>query len=104
MKGIKIKKLLGFDSPHSWMKWLKMSFALVALIIAGVFWISFAPLIMSGGIIGPILALIAFVFLFGPILLVMLGMYPPSIRPSPYFPPTSLPAGRTYPQGVLCGG
>lgn len=69
-----IKKLLGFDSPYSWMKWLRMAFAAVAFIIAGAFWSNFGPMVMSGGIIGTILAIALFVVLFGPILLAMLGI------------------------------
>lgn len=69
-----IRKLLGFDSPYSWMKWLKIAFAVVALIAAFAFWSGFGPLAMQGGIVGIILAVIGFIFLFGPILLVMLGI------------------------------
>lgn len=70
----RIKKLLGFDSQYSWMKWLKMAFAVVALIIASAFWDNFGFIIMETGIIGIILGLLAFVFLFGPLLLIMLGV------------------------------
>lgn len=69
-----IRRLLGFDSPHSWMKWLRIAFAIVALIIAGAFWIDFGFMVMDGGILGAIIALIAFVLLFGPILLIMIGI------------------------------
>ncbi len=67
-------KLLGFDSQYSWMKWLRMSFAAVALFIAGAFWSNFGPMVMDGGIIGVILALVIFAVLFGPILLAMMGV------------------------------
>lgn len=70
----RIKRLLGFYSPYSWMKWLKMGFAFAALIIAMAFWSSFGSMVVDGGVIGTIFALILFVVLFGPILLVLLGV------------------------------
>ncbi len=69
-----IKRILGFDSPYSWMKWLKIAFAVVALIIAFAFWGNFGFMVMNGGIFGIILALIFFVLLFGPTLLIMMGI------------------------------
>lgn len=69
-----IRKLLGFDSPNSWMKWLKMSVAAVAIIMAYAFWSNFGDFVMDGGIIGAILSLILFVLFFAPILFVMLGI------------------------------
>ncbi|MDD4599514.1 hypothetical protein SDC9_03954 [bioreactor metagenome] len=69
-----IKKVLGFDSPYSWVKWLRMAFAVVALIIAAAFWSNFEFLVMDGDIIGTIIALILFFVLFAPILAIMLGV------------------------------
>ncbi|MCM0761241.1 MULTISPECIES: DUF3137 domain-containing protein [Sporomusa] len=69
-----IKKILGFNSPHSWVKWLRLAFAAVALIIATAFWGNFAPMVMEDGIIGLIFALILFIVAFGPILAIMLGV------------------------------
>ncbi len=63
-----IKKMLGFDSPYSWVKWLRMAFAVVALIIAAAFWSNFSFMVMDGGIIGTIIALVLFVVILGPIL------------------------------------
>jgi len=68
-----IKKMLGFDSPYSWVKWLRMAFAVVALIIAAAFWSNFSFMVMDGGIIGTIIALVLFVLILGPILAIMLG-------------------------------
>ncbi len=69
-----IKKLLGFDSPYSWMKWIKMSFAAVAVFITYSFFSNFAPLIMSMGIFGFIIAIIIFIVLFSPVLFATLGV------------------------------
>lgn len=75
MKIIKnLKKLLGFESEYSWMKWLKMAFAIVAIIIAFAFLSNFGLFIMEGGIIGAIIGIVLFVVLFGPILLAMMGV------------------------------
>lgn len=68
-----IKKALGFNSPYSWVKWLRMAFAVIALIIATEFWSNYSFLVMDG-IIGTIIALIMFILLFGPILAIMLGV------------------------------
>ncbi len=68
-----IKRILGFNSESSWVKWLRISFAVAALIITGAFWSNFSDLIMNGGIIGAIIAILIFLFLFGPTLLIMLG-------------------------------
>lgn len=74
MKRFSIKKLLGFESQYSWMKWLKISFAVVALIIALMFWSNFGFLIMDMGIFGLVIGLIIFLIFFGPLLLIMLGV------------------------------
>lgn len=74
MKRISIKKLLGFESQYSWMKWLKMSFAVFALIIAFIFFSNFGDLVMDGGIFGLVIGLIIFVLLFGPLLLILLAI------------------------------
>ncbi len=74
MKRINIKRLLGFESQYSWMKWLKVSFSVIAVIIAFMFWSNFGFLVMDLGIFGLILGLVGFVFLFGPILIIMLGV------------------------------
>ncbi|MGI6093353.1 MAG: hypothetical protein GX348_03320 [Veillonellaceae bacterium] len=75
----RIKKALGFDSPYSWVKWLRMSFAAVALLITAVFLEYFGSdamdMIMEGdiihGIIGVIILLFIFILLFGPTLAVL---------------------------------
>ena len=77
----RIKKALGFDSPYSWVKWLRMSFAAVALLITAAFLENFGSpaldMIMDGGIIhgiiGIILLLGIFILLFGPTLAILLG-------------------------------
>ena len=69
----RIKKLLGFDSPYSWVKWLRITFAVIALIITTAFWWEYSFLVMDG-LVGTIIALIMFILLFGPILAVMLGV------------------------------
>ncbi len=77
----RIKKALGFDSPYSWVKWLRMSFAAVALLITAAFLENFGSpaldMIMDGGIIhgiiGIIFLLVIFILLFGPTLAILLG-------------------------------
>ena len=69
-----IKKVLGFNSSYSWVKWLRMAFAVVALMIATAFWSNFGFIATDGDIIDMIIAIILFVVLFGPILAVMLGV------------------------------
>jgi len=69
-----IKKILGFDSQYSWMKWLKISFAAVALIVTLFFWGNFGFLIIEGGLIGIIIGLVIFVVMFVPIAAIMLGI------------------------------
>lgn len=69
-----IKRILGFNSSYSWVKWLRMSFALCALIIVFLFWYNYSFIVLGGGIFGLILAVILFLIVGGPILLVMLGI------------------------------
>lgn len=69
-----IRKLLGFDSPYSWMKWLRMSFVAVALIITLAFGGYAVAMVVNAGIIGIIFAIILFAIIFGPTMLVMLGI------------------------------
>lgn len=69
-----IKKILGFNSPHSWVKWLRMAFTVVALIIAAAFWDNFGSLFLDGDGIDIIFALIFFLLVFAPILAIMLGV------------------------------
>jgi hypothetical protein len=74
MKRFNIKKFFGFESQYSWMKWLKISFAVVALVIALIFFSYFGFLILDMGIFGLIIGLIIFLMLLGPLLLIMLGV------------------------------
>ena len=67
------KKALGFGSEYSWMKWMKIAFATIALIITFAFWSNFGFMIFQGGIIGAILAIVLFIVIFGPLLLLMMG-------------------------------
>ncbi len=69
-----IKKLLGFDSPYSWTKWIRIAFAIVAFIVAGSFWSTFGSLFTSGDLFGFVLGLILFVLLFTPTFLTMMGI------------------------------
>ena len=68
-----IKRIFGFNSEVSWAKWLRMSFAVAAIIIAGIFFGNFLELILDGGIIGGIIAIIIFLFFFGPAAGALLG-------------------------------
>ena len=58
MKYIKyFKRLLGFDSPYSWTKWVRISLAIVAFYIAEAFLSNFLiPLTSMLGIFGMIIA------------------------------------------------
>ncbi|MDR2530001.1 MAG: DUF3137 domain-containing protein [Oscillospiraceae bacterium] len=69
-----IKHILGFNSPYSWTKWIRIPFAAVALYITFVFWSEFGFVVMGGGIIGLIAALIIFVLIFGPTVAALLGI------------------------------
>lgn len=68
-----IKQILGFNSPYSWTKWLRICFAVAALFIAFSFWSSFGGLI-SYGPFEAVLAVVLFVFICGPTVAVMLGI------------------------------
>ena len=68
-----IKRIFGFNSEVSWAKWLRISFAIAAIIIAGIFFGNFLELILDGGIIGGIIAIIIFLFFFGPAAGALLG-------------------------------
>jgi hypothetical protein len=68
------KRILGFYSPYSWTKWIRIPFAAVALIIAAAFWMSFGGMLVGGGLIDLIFAVILFIIIFGPTLAVMIGI------------------------------
>jgi hypothetical protein len=65
---------MGFESPYSWTKWLRISFAVVALFIALSFWSNFGGMVTQSGIIGLIFGGIIFLILFAPTIAVMLGI------------------------------
>lgn len=75
MKYIKyFKRLLGFDSPYSWTKWVRISLAIVAFYITEAFLSNFLiPLTSILGIFGMIIAAVIFMALFLPLLLLMVG-------------------------------
>jgi len=69
-----VKKILGFDSPYSWMKWLRMSFTAIALIIAYMFGAEFVDFFGDAGIIGGIIFLIVLAVIFAPTLAALIGI------------------------------
>jgi hypothetical protein len=73
-----IRKLLGFDSPYSWMKWLRIPLAGCILIAAYAFSSNFGGFAiesaMDGDIIGLIVSILVFFLFFGPLLLAMLAV------------------------------
>ncbi len=61
-----VKNILGFNSPYSWVKWLRMAAVFIALMIL----IFMSPLIFQAGLIG----LVIFILIFGPTLAVFIGI------------------------------
>lgn len=69
-----MRRLLSFGSEDSRLRWLKIIFAVLAMIVAGSFLFNLAPAVVENGIAGLIFSVIIFVFVLGPTLLVFLGI------------------------------
>lgn len=69
-----IKRLLRLDSEYTWMNWLKIFFIIFAVIVASAFMSNFGSGLFDNGIIGLIFALVFFIIVLGPTLLVLLGI------------------------------
>ncbi|MCL2035683.1 MAG: DUF3137 domain-containing protein [Oscillospiraceae bacterium] len=74
LAGKRIKRILGFDSPYSWMKWLRMTFAAIALIIALMFGAEFVDFFGDAGIVGGVIFLVVLAVIFAPTLAVLIGI------------------------------
>lgn len=68
-----IRRILGFESPYSWMKWLRMAFVAVNLLVIRALFESLSML-AGLGIFGVVLAIIIFTFAFGTLFIIMLGI------------------------------
>lgn len=69
-----IKKILGFNSPYSWTKWLRMGALGIAMLAVFSYFSTFLPLILDGDILGLFIWLIVFVIVLGPTFAVLLGV------------------------------
>ena len=68
-----IKKILGFDSPYSWMKWLRISLFVLAFILVYNFMFGWDTN-NEAGIVGWIILIIFMGIIFAPILAVLVGI------------------------------
>jgi len=71
-----IKNMLGFNSPYSWVKWLRCSFAASGVIVALAFMsmLSSASINNEAGFFGIILLFILFLIIAAPLVLILLGI------------------------------
>ncbi|RBP66747.1 uncharacterized protein DUF3137 [Alkalibaculum bacchi] len=67
-----IRKIMGFESRYSWVKWLRIGFAAAALLMALIFYYNFGGFAIDDGIGGLIISVIMFGVFFAPILLVIM--------------------------------
>jgi len=70
------KNILGFNSPYSWVKWLRCSSAAAAVIFAAIVYsiMDGMSITNDAGIAGMIIGILFFVIIMAPLFLIMLGI------------------------------